>query len=132
IVRGADRQWVHDLFGFAPVPHLVMYLKIDVPTLIRRATARGPLDYFEAGMDAGLGDDWYDSFKKYQTLVIREYNKMAEEFGFCTVNAQMEPEQIQKQLRARVTQFFQQASAPNQAAHHQADTVGSIATPLPV
>ena len=26
IVRGADPQWVRNLFGFAPVPHLVLYL----------------------------------------------------------------------------------------------------------
>lgn len=107
IVRGADPQWVRDLFGFAPVPHLVIYLKIDVATLIRRAIPRGPLDYFESGMDMSLGDDWYDSFKKYQTLCIREYNKMADEFGFFTVNARLSPEEIQKRIRAKVTEFFQ-------------------------
>jgi dTMP kinase len=107
IVRGADPQWVRDLFGFAPVPHLVIYLKIDVATLIRRAIPRGPLDYFESGMDMSLGDDWYDSFKKYQTMVIREYNKMAEEFGFFTVSARQRPEEIQKKIRAKVTEFFE-------------------------
>jgi dTMP kinase len=107
IVRGADRQWVRDLFGFAPVPHLVIYLQIDVASLIRRAIPRGPLDYFESGMDMGLGDDWYDSFKKYQTLIIREYNKMSEEFGFFTVSARLRPEEIQKKIRAKVTEFFE-------------------------
>jgi len=107
VVRGADPQWVRDLFGFAPVPHLIIYLKIDVTTLIRRAIPRGPLDYFESGMDMSLGDDWYDSFKKYQSLVIREYNKMAEEFGFFTVSARLKPEAIQKKIRAKVTEFFE-------------------------
>lgn len=107
IVRGADREWVRDLFGFAPVPHLVIYLQIDVATLIRRAIPRGPLDYFESGMDMSLGDDWYDSFKKYQTMVIREYNKMADEFGFFTVSARLKPEAIQKKIRAKVTEFFE-------------------------
>jgi dTMP kinase len=107
IVRGADPQWVRDLFGFAPKPHLTIYLKIDVATLIRRAIPRGPLDYFESGMDMSLGDDWYDSFKKYQTMVIREYNKMADEFGFFTVNARLRPEEIQKKIREKVTEYFQ-------------------------
>lgn len=107
IVRGADRGWVRDLFGFAPIPHLVIYLKIDVASLIRRAIPRGPLDYFESGMDMSLGDDWYDSFKKYQTMVIREYNKMADEFGFFTVSARLKPEDIQKKIRAKVTEFFE-------------------------
>src|SRR5580765_5079591 len=30
MARGVDRQWVRDLYGFAPIPHLVLYLKIDV------------------------------------------------------------------------------------------------------
>ncbi len=107
MVRGADPRWVHDLFGFAPVPHLVLYLKIDVATLIRRTIPRGPLDYFESGMDMSLGDDWYDSFKKYQTMIIREYNKMAEEFGFFTVSARLKPESIQQRLREKVTEFFE-------------------------
>src|SRR6185295_5645799 len=79
LVRGADTGWVRDLFGFAPIPHLVLYLKIDVPTLIRRVIPRGMIDYFESGMDLALGDDPYDSFKKYQTLLVREYNRMAQE-----------------------------------------------------
>ena len=40
-------------------------------------------------MDMALGDDPYDSFKRYQTRVIREYNRMAGEFGFHTVSARL-------------------------------------------
>jgi len=107
VVRGVDRQWVRDLFGFAPIPHLGLYLKIDVATLIRRVIARGFLDYFEAGMDLALGDDPYDSFKQYQTLLIREYNSMAEEFNFQPVNARMRPERIHDRLRLIVSEFFE-------------------------
>lgn len=106
VVRGCDRQWVRDLFGFAPIPHLVLYLKLDVPTLIRRAIARGLFDYFESGMDMSLGDDPYDSFKQYQTLLIREYNNLAQEFAFNQVNARMKPERIHERLRSIVSEFF--------------------------
>jgi dTMP kinase len=41
-VRGIDRQWTRNLFGFAIAPHLVFYLRIDEKTLIRRVLrARG-------------------------------------------------------------------------------------------
>lgn len=106
VVRGADLHWVRDLFGFAPIPHLVLYLQLDVPNLIRRVIGRGAIDYFEAGMDMALGDDPYDSFKKYQTLLAREYNKLALEFGFHTVSARMRPERIQSRLREIVADFF--------------------------
>ncbi len=108
VIRGVDRQWVRDLFGFAPIPHLVLYLKIDVATLIRRVIPRGVIDSFESGMDMALGDDPYDSFKRYQTLLLREYNAMADEFGFSVVNARMKPERIQEVIRRVVSEFFAQ------------------------
>lgn len=114
VVRGADRQWARDLFGFAPVPHLVLYLRISVPALIQRMISRGQIDYFESGMDLALGDDPYDSFKKYQTLLICEYNKMAQEFGFHTVNAKPRPQNIQKRLRQIVSEFFAQRASDAQ------------------
>ncbi len=106
VVRGTPPAWVRDLFGFAPIPHLMLYLKIDVPTLIRRVISRGDIDYFEYGMDMGLSDDPYDSFKKYQTLLVREYNNMASEFGFHTISARMKPERIQARMREIVADFF--------------------------
>ncbi|MEK6644024.1 MAG: dTMP kinase [Planctomycetota bacterium] len=113
VVRGCDREWVRDLFGFAPIPHLVLYLKIDVPTLIRRAISRGMVDFFEAGMDMSLGDDPYDSFKQYQTLLTREYNALAKEFSFHLVNARMKPERIHERLRSIVSDFFAQRKFHN-------------------
>jgi dTMP kinase len=123
VARGVDRQWVRDLFGFAPIPHLVLYLKIDVATLIRRVIARGLLDYFEAGMDLAPGDDPYDSFKQYQTQLIREYNSMADEFSFRPVNARMTPERIHDRLRGIVSDFFNHRKLLNwgsrpEALHH--------------
>ncbi|MCK6455404.1 MAG: thymidylate kinase [Phycisphaerae bacterium] len=106
VVRGADRQWVRDLYGFAPIPHLVLYLKTDIATLIRRVIPRGVIDYFESGMDLALGDDPYDSFKRYQTLLMREYDKMAREFGFTVLNARQHPDRIQRQLRDAVSELF--------------------------
>ncbi len=106
MARGVDRQWVKDLFGFAPIPHLVIYLRIDVASLIRRVIPRGVIDYFESGMDVALGDDPYDSFKKYQTILLREYDRMAGEYGFNVVNAKWQPEKIHAQLREIVSGFF--------------------------
>ncbi len=107
LVRGSDPQWVRDLYGFAPIPHLVLYLKADIATVIKRAIPRGAIDPFEAGMDIGLGDDLYDSFKEYQTRLIREYNQLAEEFEFHTVDANLERETIQERLQHTVSDFFE-------------------------
>src|SRR5437660_692636 len=87
VVRGCDRQWLHDVFGFAIVPDLVCYLRIDVDTLALRVIESKGMNYWESGMDMRLGTDLYDSFKKYQGMLIEEFDKMAEEYAFQVVNA---------------------------------------------
>jgi len=102
VVRGCDRQWIRDVFGFAIVPDLVCYLRIDVDTLALRVIESKGITYWESGMDMRLGADLYDSFKKYQGMIIEEFDKMAEEFGFQIVDARRPPEEIQEALRARI------------------------------
>lgn len=102
VVRGCDRQWIRDVFGFAIVPDLVCYLRIDVDTLALRVIESKGMNYWESGMDMRLGGDLYDSFKKYQGLIIEEFDKVAEEFGFQVVDARRPPEEIQDVLRARI------------------------------
>ena len=60
------------------------------------------MNYWESGMDLRLGTDLYDSFKKYQTLMIEEFDKMAEEFKFEVVDARKSLEEIQEFLRAKI------------------------------
>ncbi|HZC67357.1 MAG TPA: thymidylate kinase [Nitrospirales bacterium] len=102
VVRGCDRQWIRDVFGFAIVPDLVCYLRIDVDTLALRVIESKGMNYWESGMDMRMGADLYDSFKKYQGLIIEEFDKIAEEFGFQVVDARRQPEEIQEALRARI------------------------------
>ena len=53
-------------------------------------------------MDLRLGNDLYDSFKKYQSLLIEEFDKMAEEFKFEVVDARKSPDEIQEELRSKI------------------------------
>ena len=70
-VRGVDRTWIRNLYGFAIAPHLVFYLKIDEKTLIRRVLQSRGMDYWESGMDMKLGDDIYESFRAYQRALLQ-------------------------------------------------------------
>ena len=63
-----------EVFGFAVVPDLVCYLRIDVETLVLRVIETKAMSYWESGMDLRLGNDLYDSFKKYQSLLIEEFD----------------------------------------------------------
>lgn len=113
IARGADQQWLHDLFGFAVVPDLVFYLRLDVQDLVPRVIEAGKMNYWESGMDMNYGDDIYDSFIAYQGELIAQFDRIAQREGFVTVDARQEASVIQKQLRRTVGQYLQ---APPQAA----------------
>ena len=101
-MRSADRQWARDVFGFALVPDLVCYMRIDVETLVLRVIETKGMNFWESGMDLRLGNDLYDSFKKYQSLLIKEFDKMADEFHFEVVDARKSPDEIQDELRAKI------------------------------
>ncbi len=122
-VRSGDRSWIRDAFGFAVVPDLVCYLRIDVDTLALRVIETKGMNFWESGMDLRLGSDLYDSFKKYQGLLIEEFDKMAEEFKFEVVDARKPPEEIQEALRLKIEPLLkngrsQLAPAKEPAAHN--------------
>lgn len=106
-VRGVDRQWLRNLYGFAIAPHLVFYLNIDVKTLIGRVLESRGMDFWESGMDLKSGDDIYDSFRTYQNRLLKEYASMADEFHFRMVDARRPVERIQEELRRQVAPFLE-------------------------
>jgi dTMP kinase len=107
IVRGAVPQWLEDLYGFAVVPDLVCYLKLSVKELIPRVLETGKMNYWESGMDTNFGDDLYDSFVAYQGALIHEFDRMAEEHNFVTLDAREEAQVTQKQLRRAVAEYLE-------------------------
>src|SRR5215472_13170109 len=87
MVMGVDPAWTRELFGFALVPDLVLYLEIDADHLVPRVLAGKGMDYWESGMHLALGIDLFDSFQRYQRRLIEEYNALGHEFGFVTIDA---------------------------------------------
>ena len=102
VVRGGDRNWIRNVFGFAIVPDLVFYLRIDVDTLALRVIESNGMNYWESGMDLRLGTDLYDSFKKYQGLLIEQFDQMTEEYQFEVVDARKPPDEIQEILQTKI------------------------------
>ena len=111
-VRGVDRHWIRNLYGFAIAPHLVFYLKIDVDMLARRVLERGGMDYWESGMDMKAGDDIYENFRTYQRQVLKEYASMGDEFGFRVLEGKRPVEAIQEELRRQIGEFLAAATTP--------------------
>lgn len=105
-VRGVDRTWIRNLYGFGIAPHLVFYLRIDEKTLIRRVLQSRGMDYWESGMDLKLGDDIYESFRAYQRALLKEYASMSDEFNFRVLDARRKVDVIQDELRRQIAAFL--------------------------
>jgi dTMP kinase len=87
-VRGCNPGWLRRLYGFAKNPDVTLYFKLPLKTALGRILeGRTKLQYFEAGMDLGLSIDIRESFQIFQRMVMDQYEKMAEEFGFSIVDA---------------------------------------------
>src|SRR5262245_25074569 len=108
IARGADHRWLRDLLGFAVAPDLIFYLQLGVDDLIPRVLAAGKMNYWESGMDTNFGDDLYDSFIAYQTHLIEQFDAMAMEYGFTTLDARQSPQAIQRRLRELVGEYLRE------------------------
>ena len=108
-VRGVDKTWIRSLYGFAIVPHLVFYLRIDEKTLIRRVLQSRGMDFWESGMDLKLGDDIYESFRAYQRSLLKEYTSMVDEHNFRVLDARRKIDVIQEELRRQIGAFLAEA-----------------------
>src|SRR3990172_1894045 len=114
-VRGIDRPWLRSLYGFAIAPHLVFYLNIDVKTLIGRVLEARGMDFWESGMDLKSGDDIYDSFRAYQSKLLREYGSTAGEVHFRNIDARRPIGVLQEDLRKQVAAFLEPVEKPVEA-----------------
>ncbi len=103
VVRGGGRDWIQDVFGFAIIPDIVLYLRTDLDSLLPRVISSKGMDYWESGMDMHLGEDLYDSFCVYQQRLLEAYDAMAKEFKFEVIETARRPvEDIHEDLRKRI------------------------------
>lgn len=108
LVRGASKEWLQKLFGFALIPDAVFYIQVAPEELLYRAFSKcGRLNYWESGMDIGISGDMFESFKKYQSMLKKEYDRMAIEYNFQVVNGSDKVENIQKYLRRYIIDYLQ-------------------------
>ena len=87
VSRGVHPDWVRNLYSFAVKPDIAFYFKVPIEVSIKRIRiGRGKLKFYEAGMDLGLSDDSKTSFKIFQSRVLKEYDRLASEFGLTVVD----------------------------------------------
>ena len=98
--RGVDQEWISSAYSFAKEPDVTFFFKVPLEDALSRVLERKPkLKYYSSGMDLGLSEDPYESFKLFQGIINDEYVKMAERFNFITIDGSRPPDVQQKEVR---------------------------------
>jgi dTMP kinase len=115
-VRGIDSAWIRSIYSMALVPDAVFYLRISsAQKLVERVVSSGRgFDYWESGMDLGLGEDFYDSFIAYQTRMLKVFDRMSSEYGFHVLNASRSVRSVGADLRREVSKLIEEPVTPTE------------------
>jgi dTMP kinase len=104
VARGLDLDWVLQLYQPLLWPDIVFYFSVSATTSGRRVGATRTPNYYEAGQDVTAVDDPVESYQRFITRVIREYDALAMVFNFITVDA----EQSIGEQHHRIRDLFRQ------------------------
>jgi dTMP kinase len=115
-VRGIDSAWIRSIYSMAFVPDAVFYLRITSPQkLVERVVSSGRgFDYWESGMDLGLGEDFYDSFIAYQSKMLKVFDRMSTEYGFQVLNASRSVRSVGRDLQLAIAKVIDEPQKPSE------------------
>ena len=86
--RGLDLDWILKLYQPLLWPDLVFYFSVSSDTSKRRVTATRTPNFYESGRDVTNLDDPVESYYRFVTRVIKEYESLSVIFQFITVDAE--------------------------------------------
>jgi dTMP kinase len=103
VARGVHPEYVRRVYRFAPEPSTAVYFRVPLEEALRRILAGRPeLKHYEAGMDLGLSDDPYESFKLFQQRILDQYELVVREFRLSVIDATLPITVQQRRMRDRV------------------------------
>lgn len=110
IARGAEANWVRDLYGFALVPDQIFFLRVSPKVLAERSLQKdGDIDFWEAGMDIQRSGDVYECFVRYQTRIQAEFRRMEKRYNLIAIDANRDPYEVHNDIISRVTKILKRS-----------------------
>lgn len=107
VVRGCTSTWVRKVYSFAQVPDIGFYFRLPPDVAMDRILEGRPkLKYYEAGMDLNLSNDEYESYRIFQSRIIEQYEAMAKRDNFVVIDATLDIEEQQDQMRRHVSRLL--------------------------
>lgn len=102
--RGLEFDHVLKLYQPLVWPDMVFYFSVSPATSRKRVAADRVPSFYEAGQDVTDVEDAVESYHRFITRVIREYDSLADIFNFTTVDA----EQGIAEQHGRIRQLFRE------------------------
>lgn len=131
VVRGIQPSWIRNVYSFALVPDAVFYLRIGVDDLIPRVVFSTGFDYWESGMDLHPSEDMYESFQKYQTALLGQFENLVEEYNFKVIDASQDIPVVFDRLREGISGVLAEKDQPLEGVSVQASRQGMVAGESP-
>jgi dTMP kinase len=113
VVRGCDREWVRRIYQFAPRPDRAFYFNVPIDVSISRVlSGRAKIKDYEAGMDLKLATDHVESFKIFQSRILKEYQSIVGEYGLTEIDATLSIGEQQRIVREYVDETLADYQPP--------------------
>ncbi|NIS80709.1 MAG: thymidylate kinase [Anaerolineales bacterium] len=110
VARGVHPEWVRSVYSLAIEPTVAFYFRVTLEESLERILSGRPtLKHYEAGMDLGLSDDPYESYKIFQSRILEEYEKMIEEFNLEVIDATLPLLEQQELVQAVIEPYLGEA-----------------------
>jgi dTMP kinase len=98
--RGLELDWVLKLYEPLVWPDLIFYFSVSPTTSRKRVIATRTPSFYEAGQDVTDLDDPVESYYRFITRVIREYESLALVFRFIHIDAEHSIAEQHHRIRA--------------------------------
>src|SRR5215510_3628292 len=86
--RGLDLDWLLHVYSPLYWPDIVFYFSVSPETSGKRIAATRAPKYYEAGQDVTNIEDPHESYQRFISRVIQEYEALAVVFNFVKVDAE--------------------------------------------
>lgn len=112
IVRGADPEWVKEIYSIALVPDAVFHLWVPPRVLAERNLRKKTvLDYWESGMDIRRSGDMFECFIQYQSEIQKVFTWMQKEYRFKVINGNRMVQTILHEFQAKIEMILKSPSS---------------------
>ena len=102
-VRGISRDYLHGLYEMALRPNLTFWLNVRPEVAFDREFKKAhSISYWESGRDMSLSNDLFQSFIRYQSMIKREFEYLANRHGFIEVDGEATVREVNGALRKQI------------------------------